>query len=271
VVVYAAALSLLGAVSQKPVEVVVISAGLDAKSPITASDVSSALKAVRPTIVAVMQPVDAMQYQWSSRRRIYGRNLNALDGGVNDFLRSSAGDNVVMRPYDIKGGTAFLQSAETQRKMAEIMREVTIAKRDNLLTLDSKMALTRAERFREIMGAYADDDFLSINRDSTDAVYEMSLSNYYASMGEVLKETPSLSRYSGFWRKVGGFQRERNRQMAYNLKELVKDNPGARIAVLTTPEHAYYLRSHLKGVSAELGAKVQTVDDYRPSTERLGG
>ena len=218
-----------------------------------------------------MKPVDSMQYQWSSRRRIYGTNLNSLDGGLNDFLRSNAGEGVVMRPYDIKGGTATIDSADTQRKLAEVWREVTIAKRDGHLTLDSKLALERADHFKEILATYADADLKVINRDSTDATFDMSMSNYYSSVGEVLRDTPSLRRYSSFWGKYSGFHRARNRAMAANVKELVKANPGARIAVLTTPDHAFYLRSHLNGVAAELGVKVLGLHDYRPSNEHIGG
>ena len=170
-------------------------------------------------------------------------------------------NEVILRPYDIKGRDAFLDDSSRLRNQNLFFNDIVFLKENGKFNPEARKIYAGIDQMMNIAEEMSNSSLSYINSDEGN--FKINIINFdtYEGITNLIKETPELSDYADYWKKEYDFWIERNDAMVKNILNFSKEFKGKKILVMCGFAHKTILLTELKLKSEEYNIEVKSLSD----------
>ena len=172
-------------------------------------------------------------------------------------------EKVIIRPYEWSLRNKWNKEKGILKTPDKILNLLDELYKQRKLTNEQTNILTTFYDLSKQLNSYADSTIYEINSKMQDSICELRQNYQYHKIKEIIDKNDNLKDYRDFYVIYEQYWDLRNKAMAENIFNYVKQNPKKRIVVLNGYFHRYYLRKELLQKQRGLTFKLVDIHDLK--------
>jgi hypothetical protein len=218
-----------------------------------ADSILTVLKKIKPDLILLELDTALMDEKGNFKGR-------AINNTGNEFAASriykELNNNVILRRFDIEGRSAYYDQHKTFAMENKLGHAIDSLFNSHLLDETSMQIISRYYKMNQSLNELYDSDLKTLNSKEYTKLAGARQYGLYQELLAVIDRTPQLKTYYDFQKEDGDFWTVRNKAMADNITQYVKQFKGKNIVVLTGAMHKYKLIGYLEDLQASFNFKL---------------
>lgn len=239
--------------SKKSTEVTVIGTLHFPTKKINSDSIYNILKKINPDFILMEADSSIFNDEFSFKKTFDENEFNA----VLKYLKLKP--NINIRPIEFEGRNEYRKRVGIFPEAKAVFKSLNILSEKNIFTKNEQQIWDGFVKYWMLSDSINKGNLKTLNNTKADNIIDSLILYQYKKLKQITdnrqefensclidakKDTITLKSYFQKWAKFEG--KTRNNALASNSLNIIKNNPNAKIVILTGYKHRFYIRKYLK-------------------------